>query len=57
MTLDQMTPEEIMEMTPAQVDALVWVDDQCENCPLAGQCDIVTHELCSGALRADNVSE
>jgi len=55
--LERFTETEVMDMDPARADALVWVEDQCENCPLAGQCDIITREMCGGALRGDNVSE
>jgi hypothetical protein len=55
--IEQFTSDEIMEMDPAQADALLWVEDQCESCPLAGVCDQLTREMCGGALRIDNASE
>jgi hypothetical protein len=56
-TLDKMEPADIMQLTPDQFDALAWVGDQCEDCPLVGQCDTIARELCGGALVVDNVSE
>lgn len=57
MTLEQFTDTEIMDLTPEQADAIVWVEDQCEDCVLAGVCDQNTREMCGGALRTDNVGE
>jgi hypothetical protein len=57
MMLEQLTPAEIMDLTPAQVDAIVWVEDQCESCVLAGVCDQISREMCGGALRGDNAGE
>lgn len=55
--IDAITAIEVMEYDPEQFAALVWVDDQCEGCPLANQCDPTSRELCSGALEGDCVSD
>lgn len=57
MTLEMLEPAEIMELDPAQFEPLAWVDDQCETCPLCGQCDVIAREMCGGALVVDNISE